>query len=286
MDSLLRQPEIDEIFLVEDGSVDKSLELCHQLAQKHSHIKVLQHPEGQNKGAPESRNLGLRASKNEWLQFMDADDELLPGKIADQFALLTGEEDLIVGRFEYIDSEGNSTLVTPIRDVWSGLIATRLGNTTSNLWRKSALIRAGEWDPYLINIQEYNLMFSMLKTGARIKFSDQVLTKIYFQSDSIGNSPENETGKRDHYFIFREKIKSYLKENNQFSLRRQHYFHSITGLMLRYHRPDFKVKLNKTYFSIYSALRALRNKTNRIKIAISGGAILLFISYLIHELLD
>lgn len=286
MDSLLHQPEIDEIFLVEDGSEDNSLQVCRKLAEKHPHINVLQHPDGLNKGAPESRNLGLQASKNEWIQFMDADDELLPGKIAGQVALLTGEEELIVGQFYYIDIEGNSTLFTPMRDVWSGLIATRLGYTSSNLWRKSALIRAGEWDPNLINIQEYNLIFSMLKSGARIKFSDQALTKIYFQPDSIRNSPKKETEKRDHYFVFRENIRTYLIENNMFTLRRRHYFHSITGLMLRYHRPDFKVHLNNTYYSIYSSIRDLKKNTNKIKIAISGGVILLFITYLIHELLD
>ncbi|OOG69891.1 glycosyltransferase family 2 protein [Algoriphagus sp. A40] len=261
VDSLLLQPEIDEIFLVEDGSVDQSLRLCHQLAQKHPCIQVLQHPDGLNKGAPESRNLGLQASKNEWIQFMDADDQLLPGKISSQVAMITGEEDLLVGQFKYIDRDGSSTLFTPIKDVWSGLIATRLGYTSSNLWRKSAMIRAGEWDPNLINIQEYNLIFSMLKTGARIKFSDQALTKIYYQPDSIGNSPQNETEKRDHYFIFREKIRAYLVENNMFTLRRRHYFNSITGLMLRYHRPDFKVNLDNTYFRIYSAIRDLRKKS-------------------------
>lgn len=278
---MLHQPEIDEIFLVEDGSKDNSLQLCKKLAEKHPHIKVLQHPDGRNKGAPESRNLGLQASKNEWIQFMDADDELLPGKIAGQVALLTGEEELIVGQFYYIDLEGSSTLVSPIRDVWAGLIATRLGYTSSNLWRKSALIRAGEWDPNLINIQEYNMIFSMLKSGARIKFSDQALTKIYFQPDSIRNSPENETEKRNHYFIFRENIRAYLIENNMFTLRRRHYFHSITGLMLRYHRPDFNVHLNKTYYRIYSGIRDLKKNTNKIKIAISRGETLLFVTYLI-----
>lgn len=277
MESLISQPEIDEIFLVEDGSEDSSLQVCLNLANKYPSIKVLQHPGGINKGAPESRNLGLRSAKNEWIQFMDADDELLPGKIKDQVKLIRGKEDLIVGMFYYIHQNGTTSLTKPMQDPWSGLIATRLGYTSSNLWRKDSVIQAGGWEPSLINIQEYNLIFSMLKLGAIIKYSEKALTKIYFQEDSIGNSSQNESEKRDHYFSFREKVKSYLISNDQYTLRRRHHFNCASGLMLKYHQPDFEIKYDKTYFLLYFGLRSLKNNYRSFLIGITGGILILFL---------
>lgn len=270
VESLLLQSEIDEIILVEDGSTDNSFRLCQELAESHPIIKVIQHPGGENKGAPSSRNLGLALAKNEWIQFMDADDELLPGKLANQTGEIVPEVGLIIGKFLYVNVDESVAEIFPLKDVWSGLLVTRLGNTTANLWRKSAVLSAGAWDVNLINIQEYNLIFSMLKNGSKVKISNQALTKIYFQANSITNSSTREKEKRDNYFVFRAEIKSYLQKKNLFTLSRRHYFNRSTGLMLRYHRPDFRVEFDETYFMLFSGLRALIHQSKQIKYSISG----------------
>lgn len=99
VNSLLSQPEINEIILVEDGSKDESLELCKMLASKYDNIQLFTHPDGKNKGAPASRNLGLTKITNTWVQFMDADDELLPGKIESQLQKVDLNTSLVVGQF-------------------------------------------------------------------------------------------------------------------------------------------------------------------------------------------
>ena len=75
--SALLQPEVGEILLIEDGSTDNSLEICRQLTTGHDRIKLLQHPDGENRGAGASRNLGLEAAKFPYIAFLDADDEYL-----------------------------------------------------------------------------------------------------------------------------------------------------------------------------------------------------------------
>lgn len=60
-----------EIILVDDGSTDRSSEICEKLKRKDSRIVVLHKKNG---GLSDARNLGIEYSKGEWITFIDADD--------------------------------------------------------------------------------------------------------------------------------------------------------------------------------------------------------------------
>ena len=60
-----------EIFLVDDGSMDRSGTICDEYAQKDSRIKVI-HQE--NAGQSAARNTALRLAKGEYYTFIDSDD--------------------------------------------------------------------------------------------------------------------------------------------------------------------------------------------------------------------
>ena len=62
-----------ELFLIENGSEDSSLEVCTKLANKDSRIQVLKE---KNKGAGSARNTGLCSAEGEYIVFIDADDYL------------------------------------------------------------------------------------------------------------------------------------------------------------------------------------------------------------------
>lgn len=79
--SALIQPEVKEILLVDDGSKDESLEICHRLSSRHrSIIKVLRHQNGINRGAAATRNLGIINAQMEYIAFLDADDIYLENR--------------------------------------------------------------------------------------------------------------------------------------------------------------------------------------------------------------
>ena len=80
VESALAQPETGQIILVEDGSKDDSLAVCQELADRHEHVELLRHPDGTNRGAAASRNLGIQAAGCEYVAFLDADDYYLPGR--------------------------------------------------------------------------------------------------------------------------------------------------------------------------------------------------------------
>ena len=80
VESALKQPEVREVLLVEDGSPDNALEICQQLAKEYEQVVLLRHPNGENRGAGASRNLGMRHATSPILAFLDADDYYLPGR--------------------------------------------------------------------------------------------------------------------------------------------------------------------------------------------------------------
>lgn len=60
-----------EIIIVDDGSIDKSNQVCERLSQEDSRIKLYSQP---NKGVSSARNLGILHAKGKYITFVDSDD--------------------------------------------------------------------------------------------------------------------------------------------------------------------------------------------------------------------
>lgn len=88
-----------EIIVVDDGSSDRTLEI----AKGFESDRLFMHRQP-NSGAAAARNKGLSRSKGAFIQFLDADDLLDPGKIALQMACLQEEPGCVAtgswGRFK------------------------------------------------------------------------------------------------------------------------------------------------------------------------------------------
>ncbi|WBV55538.1 glycosyltransferase family 2 protein [Chryseobacterium daecheongense] len=78
--SALQFEEVKEVILVEDKSIDNSLQICKRLASENNKIILLQHPDKENHGAAASRNLGMQKSTGDFISFLDADDYYLPNR--------------------------------------------------------------------------------------------------------------------------------------------------------------------------------------------------------------
>lgn len=82
VESILEHDEVGEILLIEDSSTDNSLALCRNLEKESDRVHLCTHPGGGNRGAGETRNLGMRNARFQYLAFLDADDFYLSSRFA------------------------------------------------------------------------------------------------------------------------------------------------------------------------------------------------------------
>lgn len=71
-----------EFLIVDDGTPDKSGEICDQYAKENPRIKVI-HKE--NGGAPSARNTAMKIAKGKYYYFMDSDDWVEPTMLEDMY---------------------------------------------------------------------------------------------------------------------------------------------------------------------------------------------------------
>ncbi len=106
--SILRQSYAHlEILLVDDGSDDDPLSVANSLGDER--IRYLRIPASGGPSRP--RNLGVREARGDYIFFCDADDVMLPGKIAAQVARLDAQPDLglVFTNFQVVDAGGAVT---------------------------------------------------------------------------------------------------------------------------------------------------------------------------------
>jgi glycosyltransferase involved in cell wall biosynthesis len=91
VDSVLAQTFDNwELFLVDDGSTDRSTAIAHSYAERFPEkIRYLEHEGHVNKGMSASRNLGIAQARGEFVALLDADDIWFPDKLHTQVAILT-----------------------------------------------------------------------------------------------------------------------------------------------------------------------------------------------------
>ena len=79
IESVLAQTHKDwELLLVDDGSPDRSGDICNEYAEKDVRIRVFHKSNG---GVSSARNLGLEQIKGEWVIFVDSDDVIAPNTL-------------------------------------------------------------------------------------------------------------------------------------------------------------------------------------------------------------
>lgn len=104
VDSILAQTHTDfELLLVDDGSTDKSGEICDEYEQKDSRVCVFHKKNG---GVSSARNLGLENAQGEWVCFVDSDDTIPEDALSHYSQNIEQSIDLIFSKYKIIDEKG------------------------------------------------------------------------------------------------------------------------------------------------------------------------------------
>ena len=93
IDSILGQTMPDfELLLIDDGSPDRSGEICDRYAARDARVRVFHGP---NRGVSRARNIGLDHARGEFVVFVDADDRLAPDHLAQFCDSAIGEDGIV-----------------------------------------------------------------------------------------------------------------------------------------------------------------------------------------------
>ncbi len=87
-----------EVLVVDDGSRDRTAEVCRQLQASMPALRLLQQPNG---GVSSARNLGLRHATGEYVWFIDGDDYIHPEalRIIDRLLQAVPDADYLAFRY-------------------------------------------------------------------------------------------------------------------------------------------------------------------------------------------
>lgn len=86
VDSILNQTYRNiEIVLVDDGSPDRSGEICDRYAKSDERVKVVHKKNG---GVSSARNIGFSSSTGEYIGYVDSDDYIAPTMYEDMIDVL------------------------------------------------------------------------------------------------------------------------------------------------------------------------------------------------------
>lgn len=93
-----------EIVLVDDGSPDKSGEICDRYAAKDARIKVIHKVNG---GVMSARFAGVDAAQGKYVAFLDGDDRMPPTALSSFYNAMKDDVDYVIGACVDIDDEGH-----------------------------------------------------------------------------------------------------------------------------------------------------------------------------------
>ncbi len=159
-----------EVIVVDDGSSDRSV---HELQTFADEVRVVSR---ENRGGNATRNELLSLAQGQWIQYLDADDELLPDKIERQMEVVarTPAADVIYSPL-IIEHHGagdpRRETWAPHRsqgphDPWEYHLAWKLTQTGGALFRADALRRIGGWNETQRCCQDNELFFRLLREDA------------------------------------------------------------------------------------------------------------------------
>lgn len=105
IDSVLTQSFADfELFVINDGSVDKTADICRQFSKKDSRIIFI---DKSNEGVSVARNVALDKAKGQYVFFVDSDDVVYEDSLLRIYSFLKSTPvDYLRFEYQIIDNQG------------------------------------------------------------------------------------------------------------------------------------------------------------------------------------
>lgn len=195
LNSLQEQEYLTEIIIIDNYSTDNSVSIAQSFTKLP--ITIISSPK---QGVSTARNIGIKYAKEEWIQFLDADDVLLPYKLKRQYELgMTYEADVVYGSWQaYREQENGSfkpqEVIKP--DYSENCVAQLLSSNAfcqigAMLFQKKVLLAVGGFSVDMSCIEDVNLYLRLAFNKAKfIRDTGDVaiLYRKHKASISLGSS--------------------------------------------------------------------------------------------------
>lgn len=178
-----------EVIVVDDGSRDGTAHIVECFGD--SRVRLVQSP--CNAGVAAARNLGIDSALGDYVAFLDADDEWLPGKIGLQAEAIIREpavtlvscNTLFVNETGAAVSCGHSAH-PPQEGVraWAGLLRDNFIPTPTVLARRADLRRLGGFNPTLPVAEDLDLWIRLALRGS-VRVLSETLVVVHLREGSL-----------------------------------------------------------------------------------------------------
>ena len=170
-----------EIVIVDDGSSDDTAQVASELQARHPEITQVLHQA--NAGPGPARQRGLEAARGEFIQFLDSDDLLLPHKFELQMKGLSEDPEAGISYGKTYARSNGVRLPAPSqlsgerhRDIFPALLRGRLWETSTPLYRRSALAAIGAWSARR-QLEDWEFDCRAGAVGIKLNYCEQFLAE-------------------------------------------------------------------------------------------------------------
>lgn len=207
-----------EIIVINDGSTDDSLKILKSYGDR------ITYETGPNQGGNHARNRGFLLSRGKYIQFLDADDYLLPQKLEKQVQHLekTGA-DVVYGdwRHKYHYPDGSSVLdKVKISGEQNDIVASLLSgwwvSPACLLFCREAVEASTGWDESLSAGQDKDFLLSVLMSGANAVYQPGC-DAIYRRYGNVTVSTSSQERYLENHIKIFEKYKNRLLSEGRLS---------------------------------------------------------------------
>jgi hypothetical protein len=155
-----------EVLVIDDGSSDDP----GSVVSKYPGVRLVSQP---NQGLSAARNAGTREARGRFVQFLDADDRLLPGAVASNLAVFGQRPDCAMVHGSYRSVASDWTPIWQPRPFVIGENAlldllvrgNRIGMHATVMYRRDSLLEVGGFDPSLPANEDYDLYLRLASVG-------------------------------------------------------------------------------------------------------------------------
>lgn len=261
-----------ELVLVNDGSQDASGAICDRYASQDPRIKVIHQKNG---GVSNARNTGIKATKNELIAFIDADDYWSEEFLQSIIGLMNKFPDVDIYSSKYATIQKGKIMngeeyFPPGQEFILFDLIERCAekarfpiNSSSVVIRKSAIEKVGYFDERITCFEDFDLLVR-LALHSKVAYLNQEPLSFYnldvpAESKARGAVPDL----KKHWISYMDKFNEVAENNEKLQLlldrsilsqlfkyrRLPEYKQQVRNILKRVRKKNFPLKFKLVYYT-------------------------------------